>query len=70
MSEDSVPDREVEDDSSHSHVGISKGKIHGYCVAGAQEEGIRSIVLENHLEVCEVSLNRLKRKSDVGSFIL
>ena len=70
VSEDGVPDQEVNDDSSPSHVGTSKGKVPDYCVVGAQDEGIRLMVSENYLEVRKVSLNRLKRKSDVGLFTL
>ena len=70
VSNASVPDQEVGHDSSPSHFGTSKGRVLDYSVDGAQEEGLRLIVAENYLEVRKVSLNRLKRKSDVGLFTL
>ena len=38
VSEASVPDQEVDDDSAPSHFGTSRGEVPDYCVAGAQEE--------------------------------
>ena len=67
---DSVPGQEVDDDSSVVDVGTIKGKVLEYCGKGALDDGVCLIIEGNYLEVREVTLHILKKKSAMGSFIL